>query len=70
MARSSECTEQYAQKVFDSAGIVRDTIRPAIVSSSAEVLWHNQDGLAAATKRDSQRKILSTVISPPTDALL
>jgi hypothetical protein len=24
MARSSECTEQYAQKVFDSAGIVRD----------------------------------------------
>jgi hypothetical protein len=26
MARSSECTEQYAQKVFDSAGIVRDAI--------------------------------------------
>src|ERR1039458_5700689 len=24
MARSSECTEQYAQKVIDSAGIVRD----------------------------------------------
>jgi hypothetical protein len=24
MARSSECTEQYAQKVFDSADIVRD----------------------------------------------
>jgi hypothetical protein len=23
MARSSECTEQYAQNVFDSAGIVR-----------------------------------------------
>ena len=29
MARSSECTEQYAQKVFDSAGIVRD-VRDAI----------------------------------------
>jgi hypothetical protein len=28
MARSSECTEQYAQKVFDSAGIVRDAIFP------------------------------------------
>ena len=26
MARSSECTEQYAQKVFDSAGIVREAI--------------------------------------------
>jgi len=26
MARSSECTEQYAQKVFDSADIVRDGI--------------------------------------------
>src|ERR1700733_3778335 len=26
MARSSECLEQYAQKVFDSAGIVRDAI--------------------------------------------
>jgi len=24
MARSSECTEQYAQKGIDSAGIVRD----------------------------------------------
>jgi hypothetical protein len=24
MARSSDCTEQYAQKVIDSAGIVRD----------------------------------------------
>jgi hypothetical protein len=24
MARSSECTEQYAQKVFDSADIVRE----------------------------------------------
>jgi hypothetical protein len=26
MARSSECTEQYAQKVIDSADIVRDAI--------------------------------------------
>ena len=26
MARSSECTEQYAQKVFDSADIVREGI--------------------------------------------
>ncbi|HUD55889.1 MAG TPA: hypothetical protein VMR02_11720, partial [Terracidiphilus sp.] len=26
MARSSECTDQYAQKVIDSAGIVRDAI--------------------------------------------
>jgi len=26
MARSSECTEHYAQKVFDSADIVRDEI--------------------------------------------
>jgi hypothetical protein len=26
MARSSECTEQYAQKVFDNADIVRDAI--------------------------------------------
>ena len=26
MARSSECTEQYAQKVLDTAGIVRDAI--------------------------------------------
>ncbi len=26
MARSSECTEQYAQKVFDSADIVRDAM--------------------------------------------
>ena len=26
MARSSECTEHYAQKVFDSADIVRDGI--------------------------------------------
>jgi len=26
MARSSECTEQYAQKVFDSAGIVREAM--------------------------------------------
>jgi hypothetical protein len=26
MARSSECMEQYAQKVIDSAGIVRDAI--------------------------------------------
>jgi hypothetical protein len=24
--RSSECTEQYAQKVLDTAGIVRDAI--------------------------------------------
>jgi hypothetical protein len=26
MARSSECTEQYAQKVLDTAGIVRDAM--------------------------------------------
>jgi len=26
MARSSECTERHAQKVIDSAGIVRDAI--------------------------------------------
>jgi len=26
VARSSECTEQYAQKVFDNADIVRDAI--------------------------------------------
>ena len=26
VARSSECTEQHAQKVIDSAGIVRDAI--------------------------------------------
>src|ERR1035441_9645480 len=26
MARSSECTEQYAQKVFDNADIVREAI--------------------------------------------
>ncbi len=26
MARSSECTEQYAQKVFDSADILRDAM--------------------------------------------
>jgi hypothetical protein len=26
MARSSECTEQHAQKVIDTAGIVRDAI--------------------------------------------
>jgi hypothetical protein len=26
MARSSECTEQYAQKVFDRADIVRDAM--------------------------------------------
>ena len=26
MARSSECTEQYAQKVLDTADIVRDAI--------------------------------------------
>jgi len=26
MARSSECTEQYAQKVIDSADIVREAI--------------------------------------------
>jgi hypothetical protein len=26
MARSSECTDQYAQKVFDNADIVRDAI--------------------------------------------
>jgi hypothetical protein len=26
MARSSECTEQYAQEVFDSADIVRDAM--------------------------------------------
>jgi hypothetical protein len=38
MARSSECTEQYAQKVFDSADIVRDgiyrqlTLRAPLVS--------------------------------------
>jgi len=26
MARSSECTEQYAQKVFDTADIVREAM--------------------------------------------
>jgi len=26
MARSSECTEQYAQKVLDTAGIVREAM--------------------------------------------
>ena len=26
MARSSECMEQYAQKVIDSAGIVREAM--------------------------------------------
>jgi hypothetical protein len=26
MARSSECTEQYAQKVLDTADIVRDAM--------------------------------------------
>jgi len=26
MAHSSECTEQYAQKVFDTADIVRDAM--------------------------------------------
>jgi hypothetical protein len=40
MARSSECTEQYAQKVFDSAGIVRDAIlcqqRPDATSTHAD----------------------------------
>ena len=33
MARSSECTEQYAQKVFDSADIVRDAMFQQLHSS-------------------------------------
>ena len=31
MARSSECTEQYAQKVLDTADIVRDAIFQAVM---------------------------------------
>ncbi len=42
MARSSECTEQYAQKVFDSADIVRD-----------EILRRQPDSFRFATTWDS-----------------
>jgi hypothetical protein len=34
MARSSECTEQYAQKALDSADIVRDALCAVLVTSS------------------------------------
>jgi hypothetical protein len=30
MARSSECTEQYAQKVLDTADFVRDALFPPV----------------------------------------
>jgi len=36
MARSSECTEHYAQKVFDSADIVRDGILRQLSDFSAD----------------------------------
>jgi len=42
VARSSECTEQYAQKVFDNADIVRDAI------------FRQQSILERLTKPDSQ----------------
>jgi hypothetical protein len=35
MARSWECTEQYAQKVLDTAGIVRDAMLRQAFSKNA-----------------------------------
>src|ERR1019366_2906403 len=46
MARSSECTEQYAQKVFDNAGIVRDAILQQL---SAQDLSNSRDARPTQT---------------------
>jgi len=45
VARSSECTEQYAQKVFDNADIVRDAIfrqqsTPALLLLMMQIVSH------------------------------
>src|SRR5271167_4629819 len=54
MARSSECTEQYAQKVFDNAGVVREAMsqqlaRRAYVSRLACLRGSShEDGLECA----------------------
>jgi hypothetical protein len=42
MARSSECTEHYAQKVFDSADIVRDGILRQLRKAQPPTIrgWH------------------------------
>jgi hypothetical protein len=37
MARSWECTEQYAQKVLDTAGIVRDAMLQQVCGAGAEL---------------------------------
>jgi len=44
MARSSECTEQYAQKVLDTADIVRDAIYHQLYRNSSSNDDHTGSG--------------------------
>jgi len=54
VARSSECTEQYAQKVFDNADIVRDAIfRQLTVLLCAAALGSVSPGHGVALARTS-----------------
>jgi len=43
MARSSECTERHAQKVIDSAGIVRDAMlrQPSLAHAQVHAHWQS-----------------------------
>jgi hypothetical protein len=44
MARSSECTEQYAQKTLDTADIVREAICPLRLRYMIQIdLWTPPD---------------------------
>jgi hypothetical protein len=43
MARSSECTERYAQKVFDSADIVREAILQQLWPSVPTRTYHRSE---------------------------
>ena len=51
MARSSECTEQYAQKVIDSAGIVRDAWLQQLTSGLL-VIQDQRRGLPQTARPD------------------
>ena len=52
MARSSECTEQYAQKVLDTAGIVREAMLRQRPKTECRILL---DAAAAEVIHDVDR---------------
>jgi hypothetical protein len=70
MARSSECTEQYAQKVLDTADFVRDACSRQTCSKErqflpelAEYRWPTRGGRVNFTFKDWIALVISSVLA-------